>query len=176
MTQSTELCGLCLRPWPFCEFFLIKGKGANGSLKINQILSWGCLMKVKYSYSVAAASSPSCPCLNVPITCPLCSSTAPAIWKYFIKSHFQETHKSALISKYEHLWKFSNFEMAEMKKIWSKQQHIVVKRTKKSKIPPLVVSESHHAHVPVRYCVFDFSNTRNLFLTVISLFTVKRSP
>ncbi|KAF8802080.1 hypothetical protein BYT27DRAFT_7226487 [Phlegmacium glaucopus] len=126
MTQSTELCGLCLRPPPFCEFFLTKGKGANGSLKINQILSRGCLMKAKYSYSVAAESSPSSPCSNVPVTCPLCAKTAPAIWKYFMKR-------------------------LKMKKIWAKHKNVVVKRTKKSKILPLVVSKNHCAHIPVRY-------------------------
>ncbi|KAF8223168.1 hypothetical protein L208DRAFT_1318277, partial [Tricholoma matsutake] len=151
LTQSTELCGLCLWPPPFCQFFLTKGKGANGTLKINQTLSWGCLMKVKYSYSVAAESSPSSPCLNVPIACHLCSNATPTIWKYFMKAHFQETHKSVPISKYKHLWKLSNFETAEIKKIWAKQKNVVVKHTKKSKNPPLEVSESHRAHIPVRY-------------------------
>jgi hypothetical protein len=117
LTQSTQLCGLCLRPLPFCQFFLTKGKGANGSLEIDQTLSQGCLMKVKYSYSVAAKSSSSCPCLNVSVTCPLCSNTSPAVWKYFMKAHLQETHKLAPIPKYEHLWRLSNFETAEMKKI-----------------------------------------------------------
>ena len=28
-----------------------------------------------------------------------------------------------------------------------------MKRVKKSKIPPLVISESHRAHIPARYCV-----------------------
>ena len=151
LTQSTQLCGLCLRPPPFCQFFLTKGKGANGSLKINQTLSQGCLMKVKYSYSVAAESSSSSPCSNVPVACPLCSKTSPAVWKYFMKAHFQETHKSASISKYEHIWKLSNFEAAEMKKIWAKRKNVVVKRTKKSNIPPLVVSEHHRTHIPARY-------------------------
>lgn len=152
IAQSTEQCGLCLRPRPFCEFFLTKGKGANRALKVNQLLSRGCLVKVKYSYSVAAESSAASPCSNVPITCPLCSNTAPAIWKYFMKAHFQETHKSAPISKYEHLWKISDFETAEMKKIWTKRKNVVLKRTKKSKHPLLVVSENHRAHVvPVRY-------------------------
>jgi hypothetical protein len=113
-------------------------------------------MKVKYSYSVAAESSTSSPCSNVPIACPLCSNTASAVWKYSMKAHFQETHKSTLISKYEHLWKLSNFETAEMKKIWAKRKNVVVKRTKKSKVPPLVVSEDHRAHIPVRYCVLPF--------------------
>ena len=110
-------------------------------------------MKVKYSYGVAAESSSSSPsrCSNVPIACPLCSKTSPAVWKYFMIAHFQETHKSALVPNYERLWKISNFEAAEMKKIWAEQKNVEVKRTKKSNIPPLVVSEHHHAHIPARY-------------------------
>jgi hypothetical protein len=37
--RSTELCGLCLRPTPLCQFFLKKEKGSKGQLKINQALS-----------------------------------------------------------------------------------------------------------------------------------------
>lgn len=62
-----------------------------------------------------------------------------------MKAHFQEAHKSAPIPKYEHLWKLSNFEMTEMKKLWAKRKNVVAKRTKKSTIPPLVVSENHRA-------------------------------
>ncbi|KAF8240578.1 hypothetical protein L208DRAFT_1232017, partial [Tricholoma matsutake] len=155
ITQSTENCGLCLWPPPFCKFFLAKEKGANHSLKINQTLSRGCLVRMKYLYSVAVESSPSSPCSNVPITCPLCSKTAPAVWKYFLKAHFQEAHKSALLLTYEHIWKLSNFETAEMKKIWVKQGHIVMKCVKKSKIPPLVISKSHRAQITARYCVIS---------------------
>ena len=100
---------------------------------------------MKYSYSVTAESSPSSPCYNVPTNCPLCPNSAPAVWKYFMKAHFQEAHKSAPIPKYEHLWKLSNFETTEMKKLWEKRKNVVAKRTKKSTIPPLVVSENHRA-------------------------------
>jgi len=72
-----------------------------------------------------------------------------------MKAHFQDVHKSAPISTNENLWKLSNFETAEMKKIWAKRKHIVMKRTKKSTMPPLVVSESHRAHIPTRYCVLS---------------------
>jgi hypothetical protein len=68
-----------------------------------------------------------------------------------MKAHFQESHKSAPISKYEHLWKLSNFETTEMKKLWERRRNVVMKRTKKSKVPPLLVSENHRAHIPVRY-------------------------
>jgi hypothetical protein len=91
------------------------------------------------------------------MACPLCSTSAPAVWKYFMKVHFQEAHKLAPISKYEHLWVLSNFETGEMKKIWAKRRNVVVKRTKKSKLAPLVISEDHCAHIPaaelVRYCI-----------------------
>jgi len=54
------LCGLCLRPSPLCQFFLTKGKGTNGN-------------------RVAAESTASSPCSNVPIQCPICAKSEPAI-------------------------------------------------------------------------------------------------
>jgi len=139
---------LCLRPLPLCQFFLTKGKGSHGSLKINHTLSRGCLIEVKYSYSVVAESSPSSPCSNVPVLCPLCPKSNPAVWRYFLKDHFQDKHKTAPLTKYEHIWKLSNFEVSEMKKFWSKRMNISAKRTKRSKHPPLVVSENHRARIP----------------------------
>ena len=41
-----------------CQFFLMKVKGVNGSLKINQEAS-KCHILMSYSYHVAADSSPS---------------------------------------------------------------------------------------------------------------------
>jgi len=38
-----------------------------------------------------------------------------------------------------------------MKKVWAKRTTITTKRTRKSKIPPLVVSEDHRAQIPTRY-------------------------
>ena len=125
LDKSTPLCGLCLRPAPFCQIFLKKGKGAQGRMGINASLSKGCLMKVKYAYHVASKSTASSPCSNVPIHCPLCPNIEPAVWRYFMRIHFQEVHPNAPISKYDHLWKLSNFEISEMKKIWAKRLIIV---------------------------------------------------
>lgn len=72
INSQSPLCGLCLRPSPLCQMFLSKGKGGNRNLQIDQKLSRGCLMKVKYSYSTAAKSTPSSPCSNVPVQCPIC--------------------------------------------------------------------------------------------------------
>lgn len=144
--QSIEpLCSLCLRPTQLCQFYLAKGKGANGNPRINQKQSKGCLIKMTYSYGIAAESTASSPCSNVPIYCPICPKTDPAIWKYFMKIHFEEKHKTLNLTTYEHLWRLSNFERAEMKKIWGKRGKVTIKRAKKSKILPLIISENHRA-------------------------------
>jgi len=120
--QSMEVCGLCLRPAPLCQFFLTKGKGSKGKPKINYRLSKGCPMLVKYSYHVASQSSPTSPCSNVPVQCPICPSTDAAVWRYSLKPHFNAKHKTLTSSgKYDHLWKLSTFEMIEMKKVWAKR-------------------------------------------------------
>ena len=147
------LCGLCLRPSPLCQFFLGKGKGRNGKVNINQKMSRGCLMKMNYSYSVATESMASSLCSNVPIHCPICPKSDPAIWKYFMRTHFEEKHK-VLLTKHEHLWKLSNFERTEMKKIWIKRGRVTARRTKKANLPLLVVSEKRRAQIPSMYLTF----------------------
>ena len=70
-----------------------------------------------------------------------------------LQVHFEEKHKTLDLTKYEHIWKLSNFERSEMKKTWVKRGKVTTKRTKKSKIPPLVISESHRARIPAMYVV-----------------------
>jgi hypothetical protein len=151
--STGPLCGLCLRLTHLCQFFLGKGKGRNGKVKINQKMSRGCLMKINYSYGVATESMASSPYSNVPIHCPICPKSNPAIWKYFMKMHFEEKHK-ALLTKHDCLWKPSNFERTEMKKIWVKRGKVTAKRTKKTNQPLLVVSERHRAQIPSTYLNF----------------------
>jgi hypothetical protein len=96
-----------------------------------------------YSYGIAAESTASLPCSNVPIHCPLCPKADPAIWKYFMKVQFEEKHKNSTLTRYKHLWMLSNFERSEMKNIWVKRGKVTTKCTKKSKIPPLTISDDH---------------------------------
>ena len=145
--QSMPLCGLCLCPALLCQFFLAKGKGANGNIRIDQKASRGCLMTLNYSYSVAAVSTASSPCSNILMHCELCSKSDPAIWWYFMKAHFQEKHPNAPFAKYDHIWTLSNFEMSEMKKIWGKRTKVTIKRAKKL---TLQISENHRAQIPSR--------------------------
>lgn len=136
-------------------FLLGKRKGCKTNLRINQKASNGCLVKMNYSYDIAAESTASSPCSNVPIHCPIYPKADAAIWKYFMKVHFEEKHKTLDLTKYEQLWKLSNFERSEMKKIWTKQGKALVKPTKKLKIPPLVISKNHWARIPTLYVRFS---------------------
>lgn len=123
-------------------------------------------MTVKYSYRVAATSSATSPCSNVPIQCPVCPNNDPAVWRYSLKAHFINKHKTLTATgKYDHLWKLSNFEITEMKKIWAKRASVTAKRTRKSKLSPLVVSEDHRAQIPNRYRVIDGISLEQLVLT-----------
>jgi len=153
--RSVPLCGLCLRPSPLCQLFLKKGKGAHANLTVNQAASKGCLVKIKYSYGVASESTTSSPCSNVPIHCPLCPKLDPAIWRYSFKIYFQQKHPNAPFLEYEKIWKLTKFEIAEMKRIWANRMKVTAKRTKKSKVPPLIVSEDHRVQIPSRYVIFS---------------------
>jgi hypothetical protein len=139
---SGSPCGLCLRPWPMCQFFLKKGKGSTASMKLNTATSKGCPNMISFSYKVAEQSSTSAPCSNAPIRCPLCSKSDPAIWRYNMKYHVLTQHPSAQIAKYEDMWTLSNFEKVEMKRIWAERQKVTVKRRRK-KATHLSISEAH---------------------------------
>lgn len=148
--KSMPLCGLCLHPSPFCQFFLKKGKGAHANLTINQGASKGCIVKVKYSYGVASESTASSQCSNMPIHCPLCPKSDLVIWRYSFKLHFQQKHPNAQFLQYEDVWKLTNFEITEMKRIWANRTKVMAKCTKKLKLLPLAISEAHCVQVPSR--------------------------
>ena len=82
------------------------------------------------------------------------------IFSNFIKTlrnlvkNLPERHKTVDVTKYKHLWELSHFERSEMKKIWVKRGKVTTRHTKKSKIPPLVISENHRARIPVMYISF----------------------
>jgi hypothetical protein len=147
--RATEPCGLCLIMAPSCQFFLKKGKGTRGNLKIDQDRSHGCAVKVNFTYSIASESSASSPCSNVPVICPLCPKLAPAVWRYNLSYHFARVHANAPIPQYEDTWRLSNFKSLQMKEVWSKRQNTSVKRVKKINTLPLVISDAHRSKVPV---------------------------
>lgn len=146
--RDLEVCGLCLRPSPQCRFQLQKSKGRNGLPAIN-ISASSCPNLIRFQYKVAAKSTPSSPCSNVPLSCPLCGAV---IWRYNLRVHFKNQHPSSLcIPQYTELWTLSKFETHEMAGIWKERHKTAVKRSrKKAQIPQLRISEAHSSRLTLK--------------------------
>jgi hypothetical protein len=143
MDPTSEPCGLCLRPSPRCKFHLKKGKGSDANPQVNYDKST-CANMQTFSYAVAAISTNSSPCSNVPIHCSWCSQSAPAIWQYNMYHHIKTHHAYVSLKDHENIWKIGKSEKDGLKKIWA-NRHKVKKtcKPKKQSIAPLVISEAH---------------------------------
>ncbi|KAJ7808367.1 hypothetical protein B0H14DRAFT_2252347, partial [Mycena olivaceomarginata] len=141
---STQPCGLCLRPWPMCQFFLKKSSSAANTLTLNMAISRGCSNLVYFSYGTALVSKDSSPSSNVPLKCPLCGPKEPAIWRYCFKEHLIQLHPDVGLVKYSHLWELSEAEKTAMKDVWDTRE----KRKKPKKIKrTLVISQAHSSRL-----------------------------
>uniref|UniRef100_A0A8H7XJQ8 Zinc finger PHD-type domain-containing protein n=1 Tax=Psilocybe cubensis TaxID=181762 RepID=A0A8H7XJQ8_PSICU len=160
INRDDEPCGLCLRPSPQCVFFLKKGTGGN--IKINTQASLSCPNVIYYKYAVAEKSTSSSPCSNVPIYCPICPKTSPAVWRYNLKYHMIKTHPSASLARHSHLWDLSSFEKSQMKNIWINRLTTGQTRSgsSKAKKSALVISDAHTMSVelPQHSMLSDLDN------------------
>lgn len=155
VSPSTEPCGLCLAPSPLCQFYLTKGRGAQGQTKIDYTTSRGCVnLGVTFKYAVAAAPTKTAPCSNVPLRCPLCPPNHPAIWKYTARYHFLNRHPAADLNQWKHLWQISSAEKAAMDVVWDERRKVPTSRgknkRKKDDLGPLVISEAHSSRLARR--------------------------
>ncbi|KAH6911154.1 hypothetical protein BKA70DRAFT_1460353 [Coprinopsis sp. MPI-PUGE-AT-0042] len=137
-----EPCGLCLRPSPQCRIYLKKGKGAKGGWTVDQRCSL-CKNLVHFYYGIAAVSSASSPCTNVPVTCPLCSKDDPAVWKYNLGVHFANVRPHhASDPTYSNMWGIGNSEKLALKKLWKDRRSLPAVR-RKADTYQVVVSDTH---------------------------------
>ncbi|KAJ7257253.1 hypothetical protein B0H12DRAFT_1015573, partial [Mycena haematopus] len=83
--RSDQPCGLCLRPFPQCEFFLASGQGTDSARQVDWKRST-CLRKLPFSMAAAMKWSPTSPCTNHLIPCPL--KCGHVIWTYNIEAHY----------------------------------------------------------------------------------------
>ncbi|KAF8187410.1 hypothetical protein K438DRAFT_1677498 [Mycena galopus ATCC 62051] len=143
--RSTQPCGFCCRPFAICHFAL--KKTADG-MTVKMDASKGCTNFVKkFNYGVAAKSTTSSPCSNVPLRCPECDTTDPSIWRYNLKKHLLHDHPHTPISKHAHLWELTESESMAMRAVWEKLQVPRKKKgTKKSKAT-LKISAAHSSRL-----------------------------
>lgn len=146
VNEEDEPCGLCLRPSSLCRYVVVKGRGAKASLRVDVERSSGCTRPVNYQYARAAVSVTSAPCSNVPLPCPLCPRSEPAVWRYNLKHHLINTHSSTAAASYTSLWEIQDDELDAMKHVWTTRHAKAAKKTrksKKSKKLTLLVSREH---------------------------------
>ena len=148
--STKEPCGFCLRPSPLCVFYLKKGKGADASQQLDYARST-CANMTTFSYSVAALSSASSPCSNVPIRCSWCSDSAAAVWRYNMPHHVKAKHPYVSLQDHGDVWKIGNSEKHELRRVWD-NRHKVKKSRKKNKasMTLLNISDAHSSHLALR--------------------------
>ncbi|KAJ7934543.1 hypothetical protein B0H13DRAFT_1591568 [Mycena leptocephala] len=139
--RQHELCGLCLRPSPMCAFYL---KKPNGKPQIDWEKSM-CLYKISFRYAIAATSTSTSPCSNVPVICPLCGPKRAAVWKYSLDAHFRTVHRLA-----DAQIVITDDEKERLKQIWGSRQKYPKPRNFKNKRNPLQISEAHSSRLDLR--------------------------
>ncbi|KAJ7874305.1 hypothetical protein B0H14DRAFT_2343741 [Mycena olivaceomarginata] len=149
INRQHEACGLCMRPTPMCTFYLTR---SNGKFQVDWEKST-CMFRINFQYGVAeCSSSPSSPCSNVPVICPLCGPQHPAVWKYSLEAHFRNVHHLADSRKFPMTVTITDDEKTWMKEIWeARQKYPQPRNMKKKKKNPLEISEAHSSRLALRY-------------------------
>ena len=89
--------GFCLNVGSLCSICLTKGKGKNSAKSVDPQQSQ-CPRAVKLLIATAHKLTPSNPCTNVPLKCPLCREGLDAVWKYNFHSHIISVHPTVDIT------------------------------------------------------------------------------
>lgn len=119
-----------------------------------------------FQHSAAAKSTSSSPCSNVPLRCPVCyaaDESSPAVWRYNLLAHFEESHPREPKSKYESLWKLDKEEEGLLRSIYRRRHEVPKERQGKlkkaaSKALPFPISESTGTQLAMRYVNISFIN------------------
>ena len=149
--RLSEPCGLCLRPAPLCKIVLKKAKGKTGQLAIDMEAS-SCPNLVKFSITTAAGCTNTSPCTNHPIVCPHCDhlESSPVVWSYNFRSHLIRKHPRIPLQDHSDILVLTKLEKDGMQRVWEacfKQQKV----RRKSQHAPLVILETHHSHLVLKY-------------------------
>ncbi|KAJ7209910.1 hypothetical protein C8J57DRAFT_1098340 [Mycena rebaudengoi] len=139
--RSTQRCGMCLNPAPFCQYFLT----TSGTKKIDYKRSKCPNARIKYSYSIAGKSAASSPCSNIPINCALCGTEHPAVWRYNYLDHLHSAHPTAPVEKYRSIWELSQDEKNAMEV--ARKKGVPIPKKRESKNVSLAISEAHSSRL-----------------------------
>ena len=131
-----------------CSVRLAKGKGKNGG-KFVDLQQSRCPNAAKLSIAAARKSTPSNPCTNVPVECPLCREGSDAVWKYNLRSHIMSVHPTADITRYRDLYELDPHERAAMKELFNAKPWLSKKRMKT--VTGIKISRAHSSRRALKY-------------------------
>ncbi|KAJ6617827.1 hypothetical protein B0H10DRAFT_1948012 [Mycena sp. CBHHK59/15] len=113
--MSADPCGFCVGTQSHCSIVLVKRKGTDGAIRIDQTRS-RCPNLTNLPLESAAKSSERSPCTNRPMVCPV--SPCPDIkWKYGLQSHIRTIHPTANLSNYRSYYALAEGEEITLKTI-----------------------------------------------------------
>ena len=109
-----------------------------------------CANKTTFLYSIAEISTPLSPCSNVRIHCRYCPDSAPAAWRYNVRSHKEKKHPYIPISDYREDCRISETKRRQMKIIWDRRHKVKMQKGKKGSCP-LDISMAHSLRLTPQY-------------------------
>ncbi|KAJ6563479.1 hypothetical protein B0H10DRAFT_2445393 [Mycena sp. CBHHK59/15] len=134
--MSADPCGFCVGTQSHCSIVLVKRKGTDGAIRIDQTRS-RCPNLTNLPLESAAKSSERSPCTNRPMVCPV--SPCPDIkCKYGLESHIHTIHPTANLSNYR-----SYYALAEGEEIALKTISTTKKRKSSKKAITFKISPEH---------------------------------
>ncbi|KAJ7434553.1 hypothetical protein FB451DRAFT_1063298, partial [Mycena latifolia] len=152
---SDQPCGICLRPYPMCAFFLSKTAETSGARQIDWSRST-CLIRLNFKMAAAQKSTNNSPCTNHLIPCPL--QCGRAIWTYNISAHCRgRPHNLSSLDSVPQVYEMASGEMEKMQQLWLDRQNYPKKRNLKNKSAnPLRLSDAHLARNAITYVFLGF--------------------
>ena len=82
------------------------------------------------------------------MTCPLCPSNSPAIWKYNLRQHIQTVHPTANVNLYQQNFQISDAERVLLKAVLLAKPRILKKRRWQQ--DGMLISELHSTRMVLR--------------------------
>ena len=141
--RTLEPCGLCLHPTTLCTIYLRRWSARNRHWTVRYGGTVPCPNVTNFSYATAMISSESSPCSNVPVICPYCPDESPAIWRYNMRSHLKDRHRTVNAYKNKELWVLTKDEETAMATVWKNRYKQPKKHGKGKHKLPLKLSEVH---------------------------------
>ncbi|KAJ7467611.1 hypothetical protein FB451DRAFT_1040166 [Mycena latifolia] len=149
--RSDQPCGLCLRPFPMCVFYLTSGQGTDSARQIDWKRS-SCLRVLTFSMAAAMRWSPTSPCTNYLILCPL--QCGLVIWTYNFEAHYRSTrHGLKTLANVAIPYQMAPNEEKLMRPLYKNRQTYPQPRKLKTikARPALLTSDAHSSRLALRY-------------------------